>query len=263
MGPWAFQLQHLSPNNGGTKPTGDADDHFLLFKMKGLYDQYADFFERHLVAPPAHVVELGMWDGGSAVIWHHALRPRKLLAVDLRKREDSPYLQHYRAVEDPHGALITEWGVDQSDGGRLLGLVEREGMAPLDLILDDASHQLGPTRASFDALFPLLRPGGFYVIEDWAWEFFDDSQAPGHPWRFLPTLTELVIDALAVLGGRSGIVSNVVAYRNFVGIQRGHRVVDAPISSLVRRRPAPSLRDRLRHRASLALLRARAATRTR
>ena len=37
----------------------------------------------------------------------------------------------------------------------------------LDLVVDDASHYLDPTRASFDVLFPRLRPGGLYVIEDW------------------------------------------------------------------------------------------------
>jgi predicted methyltransferase len=35
----------------------------------------------------------------------------------------------------------------------------------LDLVVDDTSH-LGPTRASFNTLFPRLRPGGVYVIED-------------------------------------------------------------------------------------------------
>jgi hypothetical protein len=38
----------------------------------------------------------------------------------------------------------------------------------LDLVIDDASHLLGPTRSSFNVLFPLLRPGGVYVIEDWS-----------------------------------------------------------------------------------------------
>ena len=38
---------------------------------------------------------------------------------------------------------------------------------PLDLVIDDASHLYGPTMASFEVLFPRLRPGGLYVIEDW------------------------------------------------------------------------------------------------
>ena len=43
------------------------------------------------------------------------------------------------------------------------------GNRPLDLVMDDASH-LGPqTRASFETLFPRLRAGGLYIIEDWSW----------------------------------------------------------------------------------------------
>jgi hypothetical protein len=36
-----------------------------------------------------------------------------------------------------------------------------------DLIVDDASHSGELTRATFGLLWPLIRPGGFYVIEDW------------------------------------------------------------------------------------------------
>ena len=38
---------------------------------------------------------------------------------------------------------------------------------PIDVVFDDCSHNLDLTRASFDALFPFLAPGGIYVIEDW------------------------------------------------------------------------------------------------
>src|SRR4029077_11377083 len=37
----------------------------------------------------------------------------------------------------------------------------------IDVVIDDASHLYGPTRRSFEILFPLLKPGGAYIIEDW------------------------------------------------------------------------------------------------
>ena len=52
----------------------------------------------------------------------------------------------------------------------------------LDLVIDDGSHLAEPTRTSFDTLFPLLAPGGFYIIEDWAWEHWPEFQDPGHAW---------------------------------------------------------------------------------
>lgn len=36
-----------------------------------------------------------------------------------------------------------------------------------DLIVDDASHDGVLTRRTWELLWPLVRPGGFYVIEDW------------------------------------------------------------------------------------------------
>jgi hypothetical protein len=41
------------------------------------------------------------------------------------------------------------------------------GQDPLDLVIDDASHLYGPSLATFETLFPALREGGLYVLEDW------------------------------------------------------------------------------------------------
>ena len=60
------------------------------------------------------------------------------------------------------------YGVDQSDRARLHQIVADDfGGEAIDVVFDDCSHLLEPTRASFDALFPFVRPGGIYVIEDW------------------------------------------------------------------------------------------------
>jgi hypothetical protein len=48
-----------------------------------------------------------------------------------------------------------------------------------DLFADDASHQGHLTVATLRLLWPLLAPGGFYVVEDWmvglGWPGYDDS----------------------------------------------------------------------------------------
>ncbi len=62
------------------------------------------------------------------------------------------------------------YGVNQADTARLAEIVRDEfAGVPLDLVVDDASHLFDETRASFNALFPHLRPGGSYIIEDWSW----------------------------------------------------------------------------------------------
>ena len=60
------------------------------------------------------------------------------------------------------------YGVDQADRAHLHRIVADDiGGEPIDVVFDDCSHNLDLTRASFDALFPFVRPGGVYVIEDW------------------------------------------------------------------------------------------------
>jgi hypothetical protein len=62
-----------------------------------------------------------------------------------------------------------------SQGNRrdLVLLATRHLAASFDLILDDGSHRLGEQQESFATLFHLIRPGGYYIVEDMhsSWEF--------------------------------------------------------------------------------------------
>ena len=98
--------------------------------------------------------------------------PRKLLAIELAEERVEALDELIRQLG--LGAQVRAYyGVDQADRDRLRALVEEvfEG-EPLDLVIDDASHRLEETRASFETLFPLLRPGGSYLIEDWHQQAF-------------------------------------------------------------------------------------------
>lgn len=53
---------------------------------------------------------------------------------------------------------------DQADPPFLKILSEREG--PFDIIIDDGSHVQSHIITSFETFFPLMNPGGIYVIED-------------------------------------------------------------------------------------------------
>jgi hypothetical protein len=61
-----------------------------------------------------------------------------------------------------------------------------------DLIVDDASHDGKLTAATFGLLWPLVAPGGFYVVEDWmvalGWDGWDSSML-GAVAGLLPLLT--------------------------------------------------------------------------
>jgi hypothetical protein len=112
-------------------------------------------------------VELGISSGGSVALTALVAPPRKLVAVDL-KPDPVEALDELIADRGLGERVRLHYGIDQADRARLAGIVEDEfGDEPLGLVIDDASHLLAETRASFETLFPRLRPGGLFVIEDW------------------------------------------------------------------------------------------------
>ncbi|MEQ8841723.1 MAG: hypothetical protein RIB98_12145 [Acidimicrobiales bacterium] len=89
------------------------------------------------------------------------------MAIELNSGEQTD-LTDYLSRSGLEESVRAYYGIDQSDPG-LADILDREfGDSLLDLVLDDASHLYWPTRASFELVFPRLRFGGVYVIEDWA-----------------------------------------------------------------------------------------------
>ena len=126
------------------------------------------FLERAEQFSGGNVVELGIAEGGSVALLALAARPRRLVGVDLEpvRRAALDQLVDQRGLtENVH----LHYGLDQADRAGLAAAVRNSlDDEPIDLVIDDASHQLDATRTSFETLFPLVRPGGLYVIEDWS-----------------------------------------------------------------------------------------------
>jgi predicted O-methyltransferase YrrM len=180
--PW---IDDLRLEIGGTKfiatslPLGAVGDQFVIVKPPELVRRYLSLFDRER---PRRIVELGIKDGGSTALIALAAEPDIFLAADLES--DIPLL--LAQLIDTHqlgDRVITRFGLDQGDRAALTGFVRShmpEG--EIDLVVDDASHILGPTRTSFEVLFPRLRPGGLYIVEDWSAECI----AAGYLARALP-----------------------------------------------------------------------------
>jgi predicted O-methyltransferase YrrM len=194
---------------------GSTADRFFIVKPLPHVERYLALFEEH---KGAAIFELGIAEGGSTALAALVAEPRKLVAVDLepQRLEALDELVERRGLSD---TVRTYWGVDQSDRARLVEIVEEEfGGEPLDLVIDDASHQLAPTRASFEALFPCLRAGGLYIIEDWNSDhvFYDavgealrDPSLPGHEER-MQRIREAMASKTPKQAARPEPLSNLV-----------------------------------------------------
>jgi predicted O-methyltransferase YrrM len=146
-------------------PFDDAPAGFLqVMKGRELVERYIEL-GREL--RPRIVVELGIRRGGSTAMLSELLAPDTLVAVELEARP-APALRAYIAERGLTEVVRTHYGVDQADRPRLEQILDDDiGDRAIDLVIDDASHRYAETRSSFDLLFPRVRPGGQFVIEDW------------------------------------------------------------------------------------------------
>jgi len=217
-----FRLQHHLSDDWEL-----ADRCFIFFKTQALVNQYQAFFSAHREFHPRNVFELGLWDGGSLAFWFENLRPAKQIGIDIQQRSNSQYLQNYIKDRKLADRLKVYWGIDQSDAQKIGAIVSHEFDGPLDLVIDDASHFYEPTKTSFECLFPLLKPGGFYLIEDWAWELWNEFKSPDHPMVNETGLTGLVAQLVKATGVSRSLIRSITIYRGFTAVERGDAVLNS------------------------------------
>ena len=146
----------------------------------------------------ARVCEIGVFRGGSLATWRD-LFPKGIIAgVDL----DMDALW-------PDGTIKIVAAQDDPELPDLL----REHSPEWDLIVDDASHDGILTGATLDLLWPLVSPGGFYVIEDW-FTGFPEYHGPCRS----PDMLDLAASLIERL--RKGSDTESVSYRYGMAIIR-------------------------------------------
>ncbi len=219
------------------------EDCFLMFKDQLLLEIYDEFFASRRDFRPQNIFEIGIWDGGSTAYWFEYFKARKIVAVDHVKREDSEYFRRYVESRKLPDRVKTYWGVDQGDSRRLLEIVKSEFEEPLDLVIDDGSHLPEETTSTFETLYPLLRPGGIYVIEDWNWELLPAYRSPEHPWAARDGLVGLVTDLIRLTG--VSVIPAMTVYTNFVTVERRVGLKDGSFDVGSRVSALPQKLDRL------------------
>jgi cephalosporin hydroxylase len=111
---------------------------------------------------PVRVLEIGIFQGGSLWFWAELFPHPETLIVGLD-------------VQIPPVAFPANVRLhvcDQNDATAVREIAAQYG--PFDLIVDDGCHFTAETRLSFTTMFPAVRVGGSYVIEDWAVGYWRD-----------------------------------------------------------------------------------------
>jgi hypothetical protein len=139
------------------------------------------------LGPSARVCEVGVENGESLRMWQ-GLFPTSagITGVDANT-----------AATWPEGTIRV---VALQDDPGLAGMV---GGGPFGLVVDDASHDGKLTTATFNLLWPLVQPGGFYVVEDWSVALRDDPHwGPQANWG--DSMLRLAESFLPLLAWRDG-----------------------------------------------------------
>jgi demethylmacrocin O-methyltransferase len=98
------------------------------------------------------ILEIGVKLGYSVKMWKKYFYNSKICGIDI---------DNLKKFEEER--IHIEQG-DQRDPdflNRISGLY-----GPFDIVIDDGSHINEDIQKSFDCLFPLLKPGGLYIVED-------------------------------------------------------------------------------------------------
>ena len=145
---------------------------------------------------PRSILELGIFQGGSYMFLDKLFKPRRMSAVDISQKPVAALLQYLSRSEN----RFVHFGTSQHDKELLQHVVLGELANELDLVVDDASHTYEETKASFEFLFPLLRPGGVYAIEDWSWAHHPNYQLAASPFSKRRALSNLLFEQIMLLG---------------------------------------------------------------
>lgn len=132
------------------------------------------------------------------------------------------------------GADGVEWvEVDQRDpSAGVASALDRRAGRDLVLVVDRGWRLYGPSKATFEALFPAVVPGGRYLLDGWAWAHRPDQRVahPAPDLAMQPALTNLLVELLMVVGSAGGAVAGMEVTDGRAIIRRGEAPLDAPFA---------------------------------
>jgi hypothetical protein len=132
-------------------------------------------------------LEIGLAMGYSAHMWEHYFSKAQLHFIE----SDKKFLDIYQSLDSSRSHCYL---LDQANENDLLHFINHVG-GEFDIILDDGGHQMDQQIISFRMLFPTLKSGGMYIIEDLATSFtatgsYKPESMPGSTVFFLKQLID-------------------------------------------------------------------------
>jgi len=161
------ELTRLANKCGTDKGTLD---HRPDSGWQGWVHNYCDFYETMLDPlrlSARRVLEIGVWHGASLQMWAEYFPNAEVYGIDVDLSQ----------VRKDLGARIHVIEGNVMDRGLDIG-----AHGPFDLIVDDGSHVMEEQQTALARLFPSVRPGGWYILEDLHTSFLALANEAGGPF---------------------------------------------------------------------------------
>lgn len=192
---------------------------------------YTQHYQSHFLPlrkRPLNILEIGVGGyrnptagGASLYMWKYFFPKSQIFAIDIEEKRL------------PKESRIHIFQGHQTDRKFLERLVGQDMQGKLDIVIDDGSHVVSDVLTTFEILFPMVTPSGYYVVEDiqtsyWPYAGGDDKDLnnPATSMNFFKSLTDsLNYQEFAHEGYDPSIYDrNVVSvhfYHNLVFVRKG------------------------------------------
>jgi cephalosporin hydroxylase len=200
------------------------NDRIIILKDRDSLESYRQVLSNTRVR---NLLEFGILEGGSAVLFTLLMELEKFVGIDIR--DSARGIEPFLARHEVGKKIKFHFSVSQSDERSVRKLIKSEfAKSPIDLIIDDASHEYAHTKRTFEIAFPHLRPGGLYVIEDWGWPH----------WRGYnglmgePAMSVLIFELVMLCATSQEVVSDIRIFPSCAFIRKSEAATDLPDFSI-------------------------------
>ena len=163
------------------------------------YHNYTEIYARYfapLREQPIKFLEIGISKGNSVKLWESYFKCAELHFIDITLQN-----AEYHSLKSQYHI------VDQESPQEIELFVQKTG-GQFDVILDDGGHTMEQQIVSFKCLFPHVKSGGLYIIEDLHTSYWSQFGGGSHEGTTIAFLKGL-IDDVNFVGAMTGRASHL------------------------------------------------------
>lgn len=166
---------------------------------------YLDIYEKlwkNLQHEPIKLLEIGVYNGNSMRTWCEWFSQAEIVGVDLNAQPHS----------NEHCGKV--WYGNQTDPNFLQTIVD--AYKEFDIIIDDGGHIWWEQQYTFEFLYPFVKSGGMYIIEDLGTsmdEFWSHGSAINTIDYLKNRLQEIILDTAASIEHMEAYKQMVVIFK--------------------------------------------------